>query len=345
MNPNDNYRIVHDPREIDELAWSRFVMENDDGNVFQTPEMYRVYLNTERYVPVFTAIVDENDDLIALMLGVRIEEPGRLAGRFSSRIIVYGGPLISNRNDEAFLVEKILKAHNKEAGKSAVFTELRNLTQRTSLNHLAESAGYEYVDHLNIHIDLTVGMDKLWERLHKNRQRGIRKALKSELSSVVVTIDSLDNLYSLVKQTYERIRVPMPPKSLFESVIAVLQEKNLARLVGVRLQGALVGIGVFLTFKEVIYLWYNAADMQHSDLGIGEYTFWSAIEWAVANGFRLFDFGGAGRHGQEYGVREFKKSMGGHQVELGRLVCTHNRLKALVAQVGYRVWRAVKRVS
>ena len=103
MNSTDGYRIVHDPGEIDERTWRRFVIENEEGNIFQTPEMYMVYINTERYEPVFTAILAENDDIVALMLGARIEEPGRLASKFSNRIVVFGGPLISNRGEDAFL--------------------------------------------------------------------------------------------------------------------------------------------------------------------------------------------------------------------------------------------------
>lgn len=345
MKSTNGYYIIHDPLEIDELAWSQFVIKNENGNIFQTPEMYRVFLNSTRYEPIFTAILDEKKAIMALMLGVRIEEPGVLARRFSSRIIVYGGPLIINRGEDKFLIEAILKEHNKEARKKAVFTEIRHLTKRNNLTHLSESARYEYIDHLNVHIDLAAGMDRLWELLHKNRRRGIRKALKSGLSSALMKIDCLDELYSLMIKTYDRIRVPMPPKSLFESVITELQEKGLARIVGVNLQESLVGVGVFLTYKDVIYLWYNAADRDYSTLGIGEYTLWSAIEWSVANGLKLFDFGGAGRSGQEYGVREFKKSMGGYEIELGRLVCTHSRLKAFVAQVGYRIWRVFKRLT
>ena len=345
MNSNDEYYIVHDPHEVNEASWNKFVIENGDGNVFQTPAMYRVFLSTDRYDPIFTAVLDDESNIVAVMLGVRIEEPGLLASRFSSRIIVYGGPLISGESKDPHLIETVLRAHNKEARKKAVFTEIRHLTKREYMSELSKPAGYHYIDHLNIHIDLTPGMDILWSHLHKNRKRGIRKALKSGLTSVLVSIDDIDELYGIITDTYERIRVPMPSKSLFESVITVLQEQNFARVVGIKLQETLVGIGVFLTFKDVIYLWYNSADRQHSALGVGEYTFWVAIEWAVGNGFKLFDFGGAGRSGHEYGVREFKQSMGGHQVELGRLICTHNKLKSFVAQVGYKVWRLAKRFA
>jgi CelD/BcsL family acetyltransferase involved in cellulose biosynthesis len=135
----------------------------------------------------------------------------------------------------------------------------------------------------------------------------------------------------------------MPPKSLFASILNILHQRGFARLFGAELSGQLVGLGVFLTYKDAIYLWYNSHNRKHSSLGITEYTFWSTIEWAVKNGFKLFDFGGAGRRGEQYGVRDFKRTMGGHEVELGRLLCTHSRFKAAVSGAGYKIWRALQR--
>ena len=288
-------RVVHNPDIIDDIDWSRFVKENEYGNIFQTPEMYRVYLNTERYEPIFTALLDENENIIALMLGVRIRERGRIAGMFSRRIIVHGGPLISKHGESSVLLEKTLRAHNIEAKKKALFTEIRNLSVRPELQTLCESINYKHEDHLNIHIDLTVGFEKLQDGLHKNRRRGLKKAIKSGLESFELQLDNLEDLYSVVQQTYDRIKIPTPPKSLFKSLITILQEQGYARLVGVRFNGELVGVGVFLTFDEVIYLWYYVDNRKYTNLGIGEYVIWSTIEWAVAKGFRMFDFGGAGR--------------------------------------------------
>lgn len=344
MNSTDDYRIVHDPGEIDERTWRRFVIENEEGNIFQTPGMYKVYLNTERYEPIFTALLDKNENIMALMLGVKISESGRIAGKFSSRIVVYGGPVVSKQGESAILLEKILRAHNIEAKRKAIFTEIRNLSVRPELQYICESINYRHEDHLNIHIDLTVGLEKLQDDLHKNRRRGLRMAIKSGLESFELQLDDLENLYSIVQHTYDRIRILMPPKSLFKSLITILQEQGNARLVGVRFNGELVGVGIFLIFNDVIYLWYNTDNRKYSKLGVGEYVIWSTIEWAVEKGFRLFDFGGAGKQGQKYGVRDFKLSIGGDLIELGRLVYTHKRLKSLIARLGYKFWRRYRRI-
>jgi serine/alanine adding enzyme len=344
MSSIDELQVIHDPESLDESDWSRFVQENDHGNVFQTPGMYKVFLNTERHEPIFTALLDKNETILALMLGVKISERGRIARMFSSRIVVYGGPLVSKQDDSLVLLEMILRAHNVEAKKEAIFTEIRNLSVRPELQFVCESINYKYEDHLNIHIDLSVGIEKLREGLHKNRRRGLKKAIISELENIEVKTDNLDDLYSIVQHTYERIRIPMPPKSLFESIIEILQEQGHARVIGVKFEETLVGVGVYLTYDDVIYLWYNTDNRDYAKHGVSEFVLWSAIEWAEGNGFRIFDFGGAGRREQKYGVRDFKLTMGGHLVELGRLICIHSRPKALITKIGYKVWRVIKRI-
>jgi lipid II:glycine glycyltransferase (peptidoglycan interpeptide bridge formation enzyme) len=42
------------------------------------------------------------------------------------------------------------------------------------------------------------------------------------------------------------------------------------------------------------------------------------MNWCCHNGYKVFDFGGAGIPGKEYGVREFKKQFGGKLVNYGR---------------------------
>jgi lipid II:glycine glycyltransferase (peptidoglycan interpeptide bridge formation enzyme) len=340
----DGLHVTHDPESVNEADWSRFVKDNEHGNIFQTPGMYKVFLETERYEPIFTALLDENGAIKALMLGVKINEPGRLAGMFSSRIIVSGGPLVSNQEDSSVLIEKVLQAHNAIVRKKAIFTEIRNLSVRPELQSVCESINYKYEDHLNIHIDLSVGIEKLREGLHKNRRRGLRKAEKSGLEAIKLEREDVDDLFSIVQQTYERIRVPMPPKSLFDSIIRHLQTADQARMVGIKFEDTLVGVGVYLTYNGVIYLWYNTDNRDYAKHGVSEYVLWAAIEWAEKNGYTVFDFGGAGRRGQEYGVRDFKLSIGGELIELGRLIFVHNRLKAMITKIGYRIWRIGKKI-
>ncbi|MDD4108442.1 MAG: peptidoglycan bridge formation glycyltransferase FemA/FemB family protein, partial [Prolixibacteraceae bacterium] len=47
---------------------------------------------------------------------------------------------------------------------------------------------------------------------------------------------------------------------------------------------------------------------------------WKAIEYAAENRFEYFDFMGAGKPDEPYGVREFKTKFGGKVLEQGRFL-------------------------
>lgn len=335
------FKVVHECDELDEDAWGRFVVENRRGNIFQTPEMYRVYLNTEGYEPVFTAVLDKNENIVATMLGALKEEVGLFAKRFSSRVLVSGGPIISDEVDRTALLEMIMKAHKKQVRKKAIFTEVRNIFPSKEFQPQFEAAGYRYIPHASTYLDLTHGIEQLWNNLSSKRRQQIRKAGNKGLKMCVVTMEDLDDLYVLFEETYRRIAFPAPRKSLFESILLILQRNNLARLVGVRHEDRLVSVLVNLIYKDIIYAWYCAVCMEYTPLHCNEFMFWSSFEWGVENGFKLFDFGGGGAPEEEDGVRVFKERMGGMTRETGRYECIHAGLKHKFASLGFKFWRAI----
>jgi lipid II:glycine glycyltransferase (peptidoglycan interpeptide bridge formation enzyme) len=336
------FDVVHDPAELDERAWSKFVLENETGNIFQTPDMHRVYMSTEGHKPVFTAILRGNDEIVATMLGVYKEESGAIARRFSNRVLVAGGPILSDHVDRRALLEKVLRAHTGHVKKSAMFTEVRNLSQSMELRPCFEAAGYRYVPHLTTYVDLESGIESLWNKLPGKKRQGIRKAIKTGLTTCVLAAEDLDDMYMLFEETYHRIAFPVPRKSLFSSILSILQNKGLARVVGVRHEEKLVFVVVNLIYKDVIYAWYCAGSMPYTRFHSNEYGFWTTFEWGVKNGFRLFDFGGGGPPTEEDGIRTFKESLGGLTRETGKYECIHHPLKHKLATQGFRVWRAIR---
>jgi lipid II:glycine glycyltransferase (peptidoglycan interpeptide bridge formation enzyme) len=222
-----------------------------------------------------------------------------------------------------------------------MFTEVRNLSPLVELQSYFEDAGYRHFPHLTIYLELGSGIENLWNNLPPKRRQAIRKAIKMGLTSCVLSVEDLDDFYGLIEETYHRISFPVPRKSLFGSILSVLQSKGLARVVGVRHEGELVSVVVNLVYKDVIYAWYSGGSMEHTRFHSNEYVFWTTIEWGAENGFRLFNFGGGSTPAEMDGVRTFKERLGGMTTETGRYVCIHHRLKHKLATHGFRLWRAI----
>ena len=68
---------------------------------------------------------------------------------------------------------------------------------------------------------------------------------------------------------------------------------------------------------------------------------WHALELGNRSGYRLFDFGGAGRPDEAYGVRDFKAKFGGELVNYGRNVRVHAPLRMQLSRMGYQLVRSL----
>ena len=55
--------------EIDRTKWAEFVQAHPKGNVFQTPEMYDVYVQTPGYTSQVIAL-EQDKQIVGLMLQV-----------------------------------------------------------------------------------------------------------------------------------------------------------------------------------------------------------------------------------------------------------------------------------
>ncbi|MCK5059499.1 MAG: peptidoglycan bridge formation glycyltransferase FemA/FemB family protein, partial [Candidatus Aminicenantes bacterium] len=69
---------------------------------------------------------------------------------------------------------------------------------------------------------------------------------------------------------------------------------------------------------------------------------WAAIDYALKKGLRYFDFMGAGKPDQDYGVREFKSKFGGRLVNYGRFERINNKPLYLLGKLGLKVLGALR---
>lgn len=70
---------------------------------------------------------------------------------------------------------------------------------------------------------------------------------------------------------------------------------------------------------------------------------WHVLNWGATHGMAVYDFGGAGRPDEEYGVREFKAKFGGELVSFGRNRLVHAPTLLQLSTIGYGLYRSIYR--
>ena len=96
-------------------------------------------------------------------------------------------------------------------------------------------------------------------------------------------------------------------------------------------------------YKDTVYEWFVCGkDAEIKDIYSSVLATWAAIEYAANEGLTRFDFMGAGKPDQDYGVREFKSKFGGELVNYGRFVRINQKLHYQVGKLGLEILKKVK---
>lgn len=190
---------------------------------------------------------------------------------------------------------------------------LVEIRARDPMPRAVENLGFRQHQHwITSRVDLTAGQESLWGSMDRKVRWAIRKAARD---GVHVSIDDsargIDMFYRLFERTRHSMGIPIFPRELFDSihrnVIATGRGTLFITWSGDTPINAMIGLRSGNTLIPA----YVAPQREWRKLYPSEVLFWHAIEWAIANGFREFDFGADSP--RQTGLLWFKKKLGGVQ--------------------------------
>jgi serine/alanine adding enzyme len=293
--------------------WDAFLCNQPYHNPFQSGKLFLCLKDQNNYQPggVIAREMKNNRIVGGGVVFKIIEKPGILA-KLATRAVMNGGPIVAKGHENAIplLLERLIRIFEKEA----VYTETWNMQS------LEAYAGYfkkefVYMPHLNFFVDLEDPVEKIFKRISRSTRKHIKAAQKKNLKIKPVENEKeFAAMYQCLAETYRRVQVPLIAKSVFQRVyegkagiflLALHEDKPIAAR-------------VLLTFGQEIYDWYAGDKQAYTQYYPNENLVWWVLEYGVKNGYKWFNFGGAGKPGEEYGPREFKRRFGGRKVEYGR---------------------------
>jgi lipid II:glycine glycyltransferase (peptidoglycan interpeptide bridge formation enzyme) len=328
-------------KKIDHSIWSDFVYNHPQGNIFQMPEMVNVYTKTINYLPI-TSFALQKNKIIGLLIAVIQKEHNGPLGPFSSRCIVWGGPLVTN-NDNS-LAESLLSSLLKQVKNKAIYVQFRNIFDQSNFSNAFRNQQFVFHPHLDIEIDLSHPFAELKKSIHKSRLRNYTKSLnKGVVIKEINSKEEFEEGFNLVQKTYQKIKIPSPHSSLFYAIKDELIPKSLARCYSLFWQEKLIGFRIVLTFNGLIYDYYAGSDPDYSNKYPNDVLILKVLEEGCENQqFEKFDFGGAGRPDEQYGVRDHKLKFGGNIVEHGRYIRILNPFLYNLGKLGLQVLAKIR---
>ncbi|MDR3704399.1 MAG: GNAT family N-acetyltransferase [Paludibacteraceae bacterium] len=333
-----NISLLTNYNNIDKLVWSDFVLNHPNGNIFQTPEMFDLYQITPNSEPfIFVALLN-NTEIVGVLLAIVHKEFKGLLGNLTSRSIIIGGPLVADNNPEVALA--LMKTYNSTIKSKAIYSQIRNVFDVSYLKNVFQKLNYVYEDHLDIHVDLTKSEEELWNSISSKKRNKIRKAERESVQvREVESFEDKQAVYQILKDVYKRAKLPLASKELFDNAFDLFTRKKMIRIYGAYFGDILIGTRIVLLYKDIAYDWYAGSFSTYYHKNPNDILPWKIFLNEKLKGMRLFDFGGAGKPGVPYGVRDYKKQFGGELVCYGRYELIHNRFIYSVVSRLFKLFR------
>ena len=303
--------------------------------------MFQVFSQAKGYRPTLLAALNQEDEITVLFIPVQITLMEGLLRPLTTRAIAYGSVLCSPGVQGSQALAALLNAYSQSTKNQVLFTEMRNLSDLSVLQPVLLQSGFEHEQHLNYLIDLIHTPMEVMQNIGTRTRKHIRQALRK--GTVIVEEFSDPNLlpawYELVRKSYKNARVPLAERSLFDAAFNILRPRGMAQFWIARIHSTCVAASVELVYKDVIYGWYSGIDRTYSSEAPGELLMWHVLEKGAMNGYRIYDFGGAGRPDEKSGVRDFKAKFGGQMVCYGRNIKVHSPGLLRWSEKGYQIYR------
>lgn len=347
-------------KDIIRAEWEALVKASATGTWFQTPEAYEFFAGqAESFRPFAIAVANgangENGDatlnggaLRGVCVGYVTVEKSAMKQFLTRRAIIIGGPaLADDATDEE--VEALLNAVRKELKSKAIYVETRNFNDYSKWRSAFEAAGFEYVPHLNFHVD-TSSIEIVDSNIGKSRKRDIKTTIREGVSIVSIGDSRLEigdsevermvhEYYLTLKNLYEtKVKTPLFPESFFQA----LAKHPDGRILLTMKNGKVIGGTVCVAQEgKCLYEWFVCGrDGEWKAIFPSCYATYAGIRYAAEHNMPRFDMMGAGTPKEAYGVRDFKARFGGKEVEHGRFLCI---IKPLLYKIGVFGVKILKR--
>jgi len=327
-NIDDNFRT----------QWENFVLEHPNGNFFQSPAAYEFFKNVDGYEPLLITAAKENE-IKGILSAVIIKEAG-LKGFFSRRCIVWGGPLAQKNDTEInlLLLNKLIEYNSDRI----IYSEFRPVSYY-NVFEIAAPCFLINEKRYNVLIDLTKSEEQLFKDLHSTRRRQVQRGYRRGIvvdNYFEVNENILKECYLILANVYKKIKLPYPTLLFFIKANNVFNE--IFHVFVAKFNDKVVGFRFVLVYKDLIYDWYAASNKDHYDKYPNDILTWEVIKWGHENGYNTFDFGGAGKIDEKYGVRDFKIKFGGKLISTNRYKILHRPIQYQIGKLGLKILKIVK---
>jgi len=290
--------------------WDELVWNHPEGTIFHTSNWARVIQKSYGYQPYYCLY--EDDSIRAVFPAFLI--PGKIWGK---RLVCLPftdecAPLFASHQnivDNGNIILTIVKMIKSE--------KIKGIEIRGGNEYLLKNNDFVPLNYYKLfRLNLSPGLNLLWQKF---KQKSVRYPIKKaqKLGIEVVHSDNLEGMASFYKLnllTRKKHGVLPQPYNFFFNIYQEIINKGLGFILIAYYKSLPIASSIFFIYKKMIYHKFNASDINYLRHQPNHLILWTAIQWAVENGYGIFDLGRTSPDNK--GLMLFKRHWGAQEFDL-----------------------------
>jgi len=343
------YRVYSGIENIDSSQWDGFLSSHSKNTVFQSSDFFHLLEKNANYEPIIIYVKNNNEKIVGILLALKINEYLDYRKRISSRVVIYGGPIIDpQEKGDALIVDVVLKELIRKVKKVSLFIEFRNFHDIPGYKDIFLRNGFTYQERLNQIITIT-NQKNIEDNFSKSKLRQIKKSISAGAEIIQATNEEeIVELYKILEDLYrKKVRKPLPSLTFFKEFLRASINNKVGIILLAKYKEKIIGgIVCPITQDRVMYEWYICGlDKKYREIHPSVLITWGALSYAVTHEIHLFDFMGLGIPNKDYGVRQFKIQFGGETVNFGRFFRVNNKPLFQIIKLGYYFYALMRKIQ
>jgi FemAB-related protein (PEP-CTERM system-associated) len=158
---------------------------------------------------------------------------------------------------------------------------------------------------VSMRLDLPASSDDLWKAFPSKLRSQVKVPRKAGMTARIGRMEELESFHEVFAENMRRLGTPVYPKRFFGNILERFPENSWICTV---YMGTLpVASGFLVGYKNRMEIPWASSLRSHNRLSPNMLLYWSCLEFACGNGFRVFDFG---RSTPEESTCRFKEQWG-----------------------------------
>ncbi|WP_152206767.1 FemAB family XrtA/PEP-CTERM system-associated protein [Marinobacter changyiensis] len=284
-----------------ELAWDEFVKNHPAATPYHYINIRSFIEQTYGHTTHYCYALSADGEMLGVLPLVQLSS--KLFGNFivSAPYFNYGG-LLANNQEAATKLVAAANEWRQNVGASHI--ELRHL----------QNSGLELqqrCDKVTFLLPLPTTPELLWQSFRPKLRAQIRRPEREEPEFLVGGPELLDDFYDVFASNMRDLGTPVYGKNFFLNLLQHLGES--ARLVVVKLSGKPAGCAFLIGHAPQMEIPWASTLREFNSTGINMFMYWKVLEYTIAKGYKVFDFG---RCSKDAGTYKFKQQWGAQPIPL-----------------------------